>query len=230
MQTENLSEIDDNDLARATITILERIRPHLRTIAMAVGLVFAGLAAWTLVSSQRDAEKMQAWDACLAAFSARDGAQLGQVTSRYPGSAAAVWSQILLADGSLAEGTELMFVDRARARERLDAAAGIYAGVMSQRPAEVAAERAIFGLAKAREALGDLAAAKQGYETLVAEHPRSPLRGLAESRLAALGRPAVPEWYHWFESHDAKAPATPESPAAGEPAAGTPAEPAGAAK
>ncbi|MCE9632228.1 MAG: hypothetical protein K8S94_16135 [Planctomycetia bacterium] len=226
MQPADMPEIEGNDLAKATMSLVERIRPHLRTIAAAIGLVFVGLAAWTVVSSQRDAEKSQSWDACLAALSTRDAGKLGEVAARYPGSSAAVWSQILLADNALAEGGRLLFTDKVRGRERLQAAADLYAGVMSQRPVGMAAERAVFGLAKARESLGELAAAKQGYEALVVEHPRSPLVPLADSRIASLDRPATAGWYDWFEKHDAKPATTTESASAAEsaPAAQPPAD------
>jgi hypothetical protein len=226
MQPADLAEIEGNDLAQATISLVDRIRPHLTMLAAAVGVVFAGLAAWTLVSSQRDAERAQAWDACLTAVASRDAARLGDVAARYPGSSAAVWSQILLADSALAEGGRLVLVDKTRGRERLQAAAELYAGVMGQKPAEMAAERAVFGLARARESLGELEAAKRGYEVLVAEHPASPLRTLAESRAVALARPAAAGWYDWFESVDAKpaaTPATPETSPAVVPAAAPPA-------
>ena len=160
MQPADLAEIEGNDLAQATMSLVDRIRPHLTMLAVAVGVAFAGLAAWTLVSSQRDAERAQAWDACLTAVASRDAVRLGDVAARYPGSAAAVWSQILLADSALAEGGRLVLVDKTRGRERLQAAAELYAGVMGQKPAEMAAERAVFGLARARESLGDLEAAK----------------------------------------------------------------------
>ncbi len=226
MQPADLAEIEGNDLAQATMSLVDRIRPHLTMLAAAAGIAFAGLAAWTLVSSQRDTEKAQAWDACLTAVASRDAVRLGDVAARYPGSAAAVWSQILLADNALAEGGRLVLVDKTRGRERLQAAAELYAGVLGQKPAEMAAERAVFGLARARESLGELEAAKRGYEVLVAEHPASPLRTLAESRAVALARPAAAGWYDWFESVDAKpaaTPATPETSPAVVPAAAPPA-------
>ena len=231
MQPADLAEIEGNDLAQATMSLVDRIRPHLTMLAAAVGIAFAGLAAWTLVSSQRDAERAQAWDACLTAVASRDAVRLGDVAARYPGSSAAVWSQILLADSALAEGGRLVLVDKTRGRERLQAAAELYAGVLGQKPAEMAAERAVFGLARARESLGELEAAKRGYEVLVAEHPASPLRTLAESRAVALARPAAAGWYDWFESVDAKpaaTPATPETSPAVVPAAAPPAAPAAA--
>ncbi len=225
MQPADTSEIEDNDLANATLSLVERIQPHLRTIAAAVGIVFVGLAAWTVVSSQRAAEKSQAWDACLTALSTRDAGRLGEVAARYPGSSAAVWSQILLADSALNEGGRLLFTDKVRGRDRLQAAADLYAGVMSQQPVGMAAERAVFGLAKARESLGELAAAKRGYEALVAEHPQSPLTPLADSRIAALDRSTTAGWYDWFEKQDAKPAATTESASAAPAAGAEPAQP-----
>lgn len=220
MQPVDRAEIDDNDLANATISLVDRLRPHLPTILATVAAAFVALAAWTLVSSRRDAERSAAWDACLAAVSARDAARLGEVAGRYPGTSAATWSQILLADNTLAEGNRLVFADKSAGRERLQAAADLYAGVMAQRPKGLTAERAVYGLAKAREALGEIDAAKQGYEALVAEYPASPLASLAASRVAALGRPATAGWYDWFQSIDVTPPAQPE-PAASGAAAGT---------
>ena len=169
MRPNDLAEIDDNDLAQATMSIVDRIRPHLTTILAAIGIGFAAMAAWTLVSSQKAAEKSKAWDECLAAVASRDASRLSAVSTRFPDSAAAVWSQILLADNALSEGGRIIFADKAMGRERLQAAADTYAAVMSQRPEALASERATFGLARAREALGELEAARRGYETLVKE-------------------------------------------------------------
>lgn len=215
MQPVDRAEIEDNDLATATLSLVDRLRPHLRTLLAAVAVAFVAMAAWTLVASRRDAERSAAWDACLAAVSARDAARLGEVAGRYPGTPAATWSQVLLADNTLAEGNRLLFADKAQGRERLQSAADLYAGVMAQRPKGLAAERAVFGLAKAREALGELDAARQGYEALVAEYPASPLASLAASRVKALGRPATAGWYDWFQAIDVTPPAQPESAASG---------------
>jgi hypothetical protein len=232
MHSQQTADVDDNDLARATMSLVERVRPHFPVIAAVVGIAFAALAAWTVISSQRAGEQSQAWDAVLGALSTRDAARLGEVAARYPGSAAAAWSQVLLADNALAEGTRLLFIDKTRGRERLQAAADLYSGVLAQRGIALAAERATFGLARARESLGELDAARRGYEALVAEYPQSPFRSLAEERAAALARPATAGWYDWFTSHDAKpvTPAAPaESPAADGGAAAAPATGTGAA-
>lgn len=223
MQAEHRHELEENDLANATMSVVDRIRPYVRPIGLAAVGAFAALAAWTVVTAQRSAEKEQAWDACLAAVSTRDGGRLGDVISRYPGSAAAQWSQLLLADNALAEGSRLVFTERDRGRERLQGAADLYGGLLGQKPPAAAVERAIFGLAKTREALGELEAARLGYQTLAAEHPQSPLRGLADARVAALSRPATAGWYDWFASRKPEnnaAPAADATPAtSGKPAA-----------
>jgi hypothetical protein len=217
MQPADRAEIEGNDLAQATMSIVDRIRPHLATIAAAVGAVLVGFAGWTIYSSQQASEKADSWDACLSALSAGDVAKLRDVSGRYPNTPAATWSQILLADGALAEGCRMAFVDKQRGREQCQVAADLYAGVLAQRPADLAGERAAFGLAKAREALGQLDLARQGYETLAAEHADGPLRTVAEERAKAIARPLVAGWYDWFDAHDVKPQPTsdPATPAGG---------------
>jgi len=227
MDADRRHELEDNDLAESTVALVDRIRPHLRTIALAVGGVMAALAAWTAVSSQQAASRSQSWDACMAALSEGNPERLADVIRRYPGSAAAQWSQLMMADGAIAEGTQFLFVDRDRARQRLESAIGIYSGLLAERPLALIAERAAFGLAKARESLGQLEEARRGYETIVAEYPESAVRGIAENRIAALSRESTRQWYDWF---DGWKPAPPEPPAAAADGAapGQPAEPAAA--
>jgi hypothetical protein len=50
------------------------------------------------------------------------------------------------------------------------------------------AEEARYGIAQSHRALGDRAAERAAWELFIAEHPASPLRPGAESRLTELGR------------------------------------------
>jgi hypothetical protein len=220
-----LGDLEDNDLATGTLAVVDRIRPHLRAILIGVLGLFAALAVWTLVNSQQTAQQAASWDECLASIAEGDAGRLETVVTRYGGSAAAQWAQIMLADAALADGNRLLMVDRAQGRRRLEEAVGRYTAVNAQRPAPLATERAIFGLAQARESLGELAEARRGYETLVAEYPESPFRGLAEERIAALGRESTGRWYKWFESRLAVAAATESAPAASQPPAAESAKP-----
>ena len=49
----SLGDLDDNDLAATTQAVVDRVRPHLGTILLVAALLFAALAAWTLVRAQR---------------------------------------------------------------------------------------------------------------------------------------------------------------------------------
>jgi hypothetical protein len=209
-----LGDLEDNDLATGTLALVDRIRPHVGTILFGVLALFAALAAWTLINSQRSAQRAAGWDECLAALAEGDPGRLETVATRYGGTAAAQWAEIVLADTALADGNRLLLTDRAQGLRRLADAAGRYTAVNAQRPGPLAAERAIFGLARARESIGELAEAKRGYEALVAEYPESPFRPLAEERITALGGESTARWYKWFESRPPVAAATAQPPAA----------------
>ena len=223
-----LGDLEENDLASGTLALVDRIRPHVATILLVSLVLFAALAAWTLIGSQRTAERSAAWDECLAALAEGDPARLEDVVARFGGTTAAQWAELVLADTALADGNRLLAIDSARGRRRLEEAVGRYTAVNAQRPEGLAAERGILGLARGRESLGELAEAKRGYEALVTEYPESPFRQLAEERAAALERPATERWYKWFESRPVAAgsaadepamePAEPEIPANAEPA------------
>ena len=112
---------------------------------------------------------------------------------------------IVQADAALADGNRLMVIDPGQARRRLEAAVERYAAVNAERPSSLAAQRGIFGLARARESLGELTEARRGYEALVAEYPDSPYRTIAEQRAAVLSRESTQQWYDWFASRPAAA-------------------------
>lgn len=216
MQAADRAEIEDNDLAQATMSIVDTIRPHVATIAAAIGVLLAASFGWTLYSSQKVAEQEQAWNDCLAALTAGDAVRLQEVANRHVGSPAGTWARLLLADGALADGCRRAFTDNQRGREQFQAAIDGYTGILAQKPGGIAAERAAFGLAKAREALGQLDLAKKGYETVAAEHGGGPLTDLAAQRAAALGRPAAAAWHAWFDAAAvAPAPSADATPPAG---------------
>ena len=221
-----LGDLEDNDLASGTLALVDRIRPHLGTILFGVLGLFAALAAWTLITSQTKARLAAGWDECLTALAEGDPGRLETVANRYGGTPAAQWAEIVLADTALADGNRLLLTDRAQGVRRLEEAVGRYTAVNAQRPGPLAAERSIFGLARARESIGELAEAKRGYEALVAEYPESPFRPLAEERITALGRESTGRWYKWFESRPPVAAATAQPPAAeSNKSANAPAEP-----
>lgn len=216
MDSDRRHELEENDLAGSTLQLVDRIRPHLRTIVTAIGLLFAGLAAWTLIASQQSAAKARSWETCIAALSGGDAAGLEAVVQQHADTPAAGWAQLVLADSALAQGCDLLFAERTRGLARLEDAVGRYRQLLAARPAGMLAERTVFGLAKANEALGNLDEARKGYEAVIADYPGSAAASLAASRVAAVSRDATRQWYDWFA---AQKPAPPAAPAEGGKAA-----------
>jgi len=219
MDSDRRHELEENDLAGSTLQLVDRIRPHLRTIVTAIGLLFAGLAAWTLIASQQSAAKARSWETCIAALSGGDAAGLEAVVRQHADTPAAGWAQLVLADSALSQGCDLLFTDRTRGLERVEDAVGRYRQLLAARPTGMLAERTVFGLAKANEALGNLDEARKGYEAVLADHPGSAAASLAASRVAAVSRDATRQWYDWFAAQKPAPPAAPAAPAEGGKAA-----------
>ncbi|MFM8708183.1 MAG: tetratricopeptide repeat protein, partial [Planctomycetia bacterium] len=191
-------KLGDNDLAEATLALVDRVRPYYGTILAGLAAGLAALVAYGMVSSQAEATRKQSWDACLAAISSGDPDAFSEVARRYPGTDAARWAELLMADAATTQGSQLLFIDRQRAEGRLQAAIDMYSALLAARPAGLLAERAVFGLAKARESLGQLAEARRGYEAVAAEFPSDALARVASDRAADLGRESTRQWYDWF--------------------------------
>ena len=199
----------DNDLAERILRLAERLRPYGGTILLALAAAVVAGAAWSLVSAQSAATRAQSWDGYLAALSTGNPAGFQDVMTRYPDSPAADWARVVLAEMSLREGMDLAFSDRPRSKARLEAAEQLYGMVVAKKPQGLVAERAVFGLAKAREGLGMLDDARRGYDALAREYPFGGLADLAANRAASLGTDPTQNWYRWFASQDVAA-KTPE--------------------
>ena len=222
-------EVGDNDLAEATLKIVDRIRPYFGTILAGLAAALAAFVVYGMVSSQAEATRMQSWDACLAAISSGEMDSFNEVVRRYPGTDAARWAELLMADAAASEGTQLLFIDRQRAEGRLQAAVDAYSSLMAGRPQGLLGERVVFGLAKARESLGQLAEARRGYEAVAAEFPADALAQIAAGRATELGRESTRQWYDWFGAQKITTPASATNvanPANAAPAAAPAAEPA----
>ena len=222
-------EVGDNDLAEATLKIVDRIRPYFGTILAGLAAALAAFVVYGMVSSQAEATRTQSWDACLAAISSGEMDSFNEVVRRYPGTDAARWAELLMADAAASEGTQLLFIDRQRAEGRLQAAVEAYSSLMAGRPQGLLGERVVFGLAKARESLGQLAEARRGYEAVAAEFPADALAQIAAGRATELGRESTRQWYDWFGAQKITTPASATNvanPANAAPAAAPAAEPA----
>lgn len=231
MDSERRHELEGNDLAGTTLEFVDRIRPYLRPLLGVIALAFVGLTAWTLISAQQTATTARSWEECLDAVSSGDAEKLSAVIRRHPDTAAASWAQLLLADAAASQGCDRLFTDRPQGVARLEEAIGRYRQLLAARPTGMLAERAVFGLAKANEAIGNLEEARRGYEAVIADHPGGAAASLAAAHLEIVSREATRQWYDWFAAWKPAPPAAADSPPAATPEAPAPdASPAAAAE
>lgn len=215
---ERQHELEQNSLAEWIVQLVDRIRPYLMTIVVGVVAVVGATVAWLAISATNAANEAQAWEAYLAALSTGETMAFNEVAQRYPGSDAALWSQLVLADMALTDGAVLAFEDRTASNERLESAVDLYSAVLAVGPGGLLAERATFGLAKAQESLGELEKAQQGYASVVKAYPDSPLAAVAQEHAEALAGDSTKDWYDWFfaQKLTAAVPPAAVSPAAAD--------------
>ena len=206
-EEELADKLGDNDLAEATLAVVDRIRPYFSTILAGLAAAVAAVFAFGVVQSQAEATRTQSWDACVAAMSTGEADSFNEVIRRFPGTDAARWAELMTADAAASEGTQLLFIDRQRAEGRLQAAIESYSSLMAGNPKGLLGERAVFGLAKARESLGQLGEARRGYEAVAAEFPADALATIAATRATELGRESTRQWYDWFGAQKITPPA-----------------------
>ena len=227
---ERQHELEQNALAEWIVQLLDVIRPYVATIIVGVVAIVAAVVAWVVISSTNAATQARSWEAYLGALATGETIAFNEVVQRYPGSEAALWSQLVLADMALTDGAVLAFEDRATSNERLESAADLYTAVLAEGPSGLLAERARFGLAKAQESLGQIDEAQAGYASVARDFPESPLAAVATEHAAALASESTKGWYDWFFAQDLTPAIPPSTPAAGatDDAAGEAADPAAA--
>ena len=211
---ERQHELEQNSLAEWIVQLLDAIRPYIATIIAGVVAIVAGLVAWGVISSTNAATQARSWEAYLGALATGETIAFNEVVQRYPGSDAALWSQLVLADMALTDGAAVAFDDRATSTERLESAADLYTAVLAEGPNGLLAERARFGLAKAQESLGQLDEAQAGYASVARDFPESPLAAVATEHADGLASESTKGWYDWFFAQNLT-PVAPPPPSAG---------------
>ena len=224
---EVVEEVQGNALAEGITSVLEALRPHLRAMLLGLAGLFLAAVGWMWARQQEAGRIEKSWDDYLAAMPPVDPAALAAVASQHAGKPAGQWARLTQAEIELDEGAELVFVDREKAKPKLQAAADAYAGILAGVGRGLLAERATFGLAKANESLGKLDDARQGYEVVAQDYPNGAVAGMARQRAAALKGETVKEWYTWFENRKPTPPPVDNSPILGIPSEDPPAAPAG---
>jgi hypothetical protein len=227
MKSEHRHELKTNELERIASewghTAERYVHENLALLIVAVVVVLVAAGGVVYWRSSSGVTGQQEWrefaDASLA-DGTKAAADYGNVADKYSGTVAGSWARLMEGEMELASGVRSSFTDRAASRSDLKKAQENFEKLIADKatPADVM-ERALFGLARTKEALPDKNlgpskindAAIEMYQRLLTEFPISMYKGYAEARIAALKTGNAQDFYAWFEQQNPK-PADREMP------------------
>jgi len=221
MKSEHRHELKTNELERIASewghTAEHYVQENWILLAVAVVAIAIGAGGLVYWKSSSGTAGQQGWREFASANKASD---FGNVADKFPGTAAGSWARLMEGEIELNSGVRSSFTDRAAGRSDLKKAQENFEKLIADKatPSDVM-ERALFGLARAKEALPDKNlgpskiddAAIETYQRLLTEFPISIYKDYAESRIAALKTGTAQDFYAWFEQQNPK-PADREMP------------------
>jgi len=208
MKTERRHKLETNELADSLSHGIDSVKPYVRTI---VGLLIALVVlafAYAFVSRHAAAKAREGWDEYFQAFNELSQSnrfsreKFDDLIDKYPGTPAAWWSRTVVGDISLNEGANLLYTNKAEARDKLHSAINDYETVLKEATESAVLERATFGLGRAHESLGELKEAGDAYAALVKKWPSSALEQVARKRADDLNRQDTKQFYDWFDKQN----------------------------
>jgi len=224
MKTKRRHELQTNQLADSLAHGIEAVKPYTRVI---LGLLLAVVVlgcTYAYLSAQASSKQDRAWDVYVGATTRNpmsmdmefDRKQLDDLIEKSKGTHAAEWARLALADMRLAEGTEQLFSDKSEATSTLQQAVGLYEDALQNAHEPLLRQGALFSMARANEALGELDKAEKEYEQLLTEFPNGVYSLEAKRRDDDLKKNSTKQFYDWLAKYE------PEKRASKEP--GTPGE------
>jgi hypothetical protein len=219
MKSEHRHELKTNELERITSEWGHTFEHYLQDNLMLIGagvvvivLAVGGVLYWR---SSTGVAGQQGWREFAAATKAADYAN---VADKFAGTPAGSWARLMEGEMELATGIRSSFTDRAAGRSDLKKSQENFEKLVNDKSDEIR-ERALFGLARSREALPgkDLSPSKvndaaiEAYQRLVTEFSSSVYKDYAEGRIAVLKTGTAQDFYAWFEQQNPK-PADREMP------------------
>ncbi len=174
------------------------------TIVACVAMI--GGAIWYSYTRTSSSRSEAAWAQYSQARSAED---FGNIADVYSNTEVGTWARLGEGERLVDSGISLMFTDREAALGELKKADEAFRKVLGNKSgADVARERAAWGLAKSTEAQSDSDTTKavEGYTALLNQFPKSIYKAAAEERIESLKSPDAKEFYAWFHKQHPKPP------------------------
>jgi len=213
MKGEERHRLETNALADWLGTTIEEIKPYRNAILACIVLVAVSTGVYVWHSRRSAEQSALAWDDLHQAMSTGEmvdtdamNDSLDSIIKKYPGTLVADTAAVMIADQDLGVGCNELFINKGNANARLNNAVEHYLKVLKESDEPMLRQRATFGLARAREALGDLEKAMESYSNVTKSWPRGAFAAMAHERLADLKKPSTKAFYDAFAKFTPKAP------------------------
>lgn len=208
MKSERRHELQKNILADWLGAQVEGVKPYATQIAIAVIVVVAVAAGSYWYMSGVGRQAADAWSQYFAAFNQRQPEEaLAKVMTNQPGSEAALWAAQSVGDMNLAQGSMLMFSDRAEAEKRLEKATEALEQVRASATDPMLKARALLSLGKLYEAKMQPEEARKHYEQAADASKNTVIGKYAAAQARRLSDERQVELLAWFAKQTPKRPA-----------------------
>lgn len=204
MKSEERHKLHQNVLAVRIAQTITTIKPYQNFIlgGVIVAILAVIVVAWR--NSESTAQASRSWTQLFTAISEGNPAALQKVAGDNPRSYAAPAADLLAADILLAQGCNLLFINRATANQALNKAVELYQKVREQNKSPALRAQAAFGVARAYESQGKLEAAVKVYAEVTADWPDTVFAQMSQQRLEDLKRDFTRAMYDQFALYDPK--------------------------
>jgi hypothetical protein len=184
MKSERRHELQHNELAEWLFRAGQRVKPYQNLILAVVVALAVALVGWTIWSRTAAARAATAWNELTGGLQNDSLDTLTRVAETYPNTPVGQMASLVTADFQLAEGCKQRFINRVFAQRALNTAINLYSAALRDCRSPSLLERATFGIARAKEAQGDLEAAAKYYGDIVTKWPEGAFAAAAKQRLA----------------------------------------------
>ncbi len=196
--------------------VVTQIDPDKNLIVGPVLMAIAAIFVYSWWSRDSAAETAVAWNEFYKARATGNPADFDKVTELFPDSHVSHWAAVVAGDAYLAQGCNQLFSSKSTANHDLRKAVDSFLIVLKGSRESMLRERATFGMARAKEALGDLKEATDNYQKVTADWPQGAYTATAQRRLEDLKDPKTKAFYDKSAKYDPKPAFTDEPGMPGE--------------
>ncbi len=211
MKSERRHELEKNVLADRLGGGIQAAQPIMPLILGGLALLIVGSLGWAIYSASTKSRAAAAWTDYYFNLTADDPSKLVGVADDFPSSTAAGWARQTAGASYLQQGLQAIYRNRAEGEKLLNQAIEAFedASVSTQPELKF---KAIYCLAQAQEALGQLDKAAENFELVSKSAVFPALADDAKKRLDFISSDSGRNFYRWFDKLDPKPDAPIELP------------------